>query len=77
MHWAPRSDLESRYLRTLPDAIPRGSVLVHSSVRPTLRKGRAARYWLQAPDPGRLGICLCGWAPDLGLHYRVRGAPWT
>ena len=57
---------------TLPAAIPPGRVLVHNNVRPTRRLGsRGFRAWLATPDPERLEPCGCGWAAELGEHYRV------
>jgi hypothetical protein len=48
-------------------------VLVHNSVRPTRRLGsRGFRAWLQSPDSVGLEVCGCGWAPELGQHYRVK-----
>jgi hypothetical protein len=62
-----------RYLSRLPTQIPAGHVLVHNSVRPRRRvNASGARAWLEAPDPTRLEICRCGWAPELGRHFRVR-----
>ena|ERR1700730_6262742 len=57
---------------SLPKAIPQGWVLVHNFVRPSRRQGlHGASYWLQAPDSERLTVCDCGWAAELGQHYRV------
>jgi hypothetical protein len=62
------------YLRTVPDAVPAGRVVVHNRVRPAAVLGeRGFRAWLQAPDADKLEECDCGWAPRLGTHYRVRG----
>jgi hypothetical protein len=60
------------YLRTLPAAVPADYVLVHNHVRPTRRLGsNGFRAWLSAPDPARLRVCACGWAPELGRHFIV------
>jgi hypothetical protein len=74
---ARRSEGESMspamtYLTTLPVVLPDdGRVLVHNSVRPTPRLGsRGFRAWLQ-PRSNALEPCACGWAPELGPHYRV------
>lgn len=61
------------YLSTLParEEVAAGQVLVHNHVRPTLRIGsRGFRAWLEAPGE-RLAACDCGWAAELGIHYRV------
>ena len=61
------------YFDTLPAAVPAGRVLVHNNVRPTRHLGtRGFRAWLTEPDPARLAPCACGWARELGEHYRVR-----
>ena len=64
----------SDYLWRTPkaDEVPAGRVVVHNSVRPALRLGtRGFRAWVAAPHD-RLEPCGCGWAPELGVHYRVR-----
>ena len=61
------------YLFTLPKMVPPGRVLVHNTVRPTRRLGsRGFRAWLSVPDPERLDVCGCDWAPELGRHFRIR-----
>ena len=60
------------YLQKLPDSIPANKVLVHNSVRPTRRLGaRGFRAWLSPKDREGLKLCDCGWAPELGQHFRV------
>jgi hypothetical protein len=60
------------YLTQLPAAVPKGKVLVHNTVRPTRRLGsRGFRAWLEPPHWPRLELCDCGWAGELGQHYRV------
>jgi hypothetical protein len=60
------------YLSQLPTAIPRGKVLVHNQGQPTRRLGsRGFRAWLSGPDRKTLEVCDCGWAPELGRHFRV------
>jgi hypothetical protein len=59
------------YPRSLPAAVPDGRVLVHNSVRPSRQGQRGSRYWLQ-PPADNLEICGCGWASELGDHYRVK-----
>jgi len=50
--------------------LPAGQVLVHNSVRPTLRLGhRGFRAWTQVRT-ARLERCPCGWAAR--VHYRVK-----
>lgn len=65
------------YLRAMPtrDQIPAGRVVVHNHVYPVARRlgWRGSRAWLAAPDD-RLVACDCGWAPELGGHYRVAAA---
>jgi hypothetical protein len=59
------------YLERLPVMIPPGRVLVHNNVLPTRRLGsRGFRAWLNDSTEG-LEVCPCGWAPELGVHYRV------
>jgi len=73
------------YLDKIPAhsaAIPPGRIVVHNHVVPPVRRlgVRGFRAWL-APlnDAGavrRVEPCDCGWAPELGPHYRMmhRGA---
>jgi hypothetical protein len=64
------------YLFRLPKTIPVDRVLVHNQVRPTRQLGmRGFRAWLSHPDPARLDVCPCPWAPELGPHFRVRRVP--
>jgi hypothetical protein len=61
------------YPTSLPKAVPEGKRLVHNGVRPSRQGERGSRYWLA--DPGAdLIPCDCGWARELGPHYRVFGA---
>lgn len=63
------------YLTRLPAEVPAGLVLVHNSVRPTRRLGsRGFRAWLTEPGD-RLVRCDCGWASELGAHYRPMKGP--
>jgi hypothetical protein len=53
-----------------------GRVLVHNHVRHTasMEYGRNGfRCWTQIKR-ANLALCKCGWRPDLGTHYRVKGA---
>jgi hypothetical protein len=69
-----RRGMRMDYLRTLPKSINPYQLLVHNSVRPTRRLGsRGFRAWLTPrSEIGRLEPCSCGWAPELGVHYRVK-----
>jgi hypothetical protein len=69
--FSPRVAME--YLTELPASVPLdGSVLVHNSSTPTRRLGeRGFRAWLQPPDIG-IESCTCGWARELGPHFRAR-----
>jgi len=61
-----------QYLSSLPEAVPLGSVLVHNSVRPQPVLGSSGfRAWMEPPDAPHLVVCGCGWASELGPHYRV------
>jgi hypothetical protein len=72
-----RRGLRMAYLTTLPENISPYQLLVHNSVRPTRRLGsRGFRAWLTPrSEIGRLEPCDCGWAPELGQHYRVKRRP--
>jgi len=65
-------DVEYLFFK-LPDAVPIGRVLVHNQVYPVARRPgmRGSRAWLSPPDPAKLEPCRCGWAPELGEHYRL------
>lgn len=61
----------TEYLRQLPTARPPGRIPVHNSVRPTRPFGSCGfRGWLTEPAD-RHERYDCGWAPELGQHYRV------
>lgn len=68
--------MNARYLQKLPASIPADQLLVHNHVTPTRRLGsRGFRAWLSPrEDRPRLAVCNCGWAPELGRHFRVRRA---
>jgi hypothetical protein len=60
-----------QYLSTLPKTVPAGLVIVHNQVVPSRQPGtRGSRCWLQPPSD-RLEVCPCGWASELGDHFRV------
>jgi len=62
------------YLFKLPVTVPDGMVLVHNSVGPTRVLGsRGFRAWLEQPDSETLEVCCCGWASELGQHFRMKG----
>jgi hypothetical protein len=62
-------DLE--HLAKLPETIPAGKAVVHSYVRPPWRLGsRGSRAYLTSADRPGIEPCDCGWAPELGTHYR-------
>jgi hypothetical protein len=64
--------MEIEYLFELPASVPAGKVLVHNNVRPTRQLGSLGfRAWLSPPDRLKLEVCGCGWAPQLGQHYRM------
>ena len=70
-----KTTLGIEYLDTLPASIPHGKLLVHNNVRPTRHLGlRGFRAGLVAADDDRQArcvVCDCGWAPELGKHYRI------
>ncbi len=60
------------YLKKIPQQVPAGRVVVHNTVRPTRHLGsRGFRAWLDVPSP-EIEVCPCGWASELGVHYRVK-----
>src|SRR4051812_9180604 len=66
------ASLHMMYLVGMPGFVPPGFVLVHNHVRPTRRLGSwGFRAWLSARGTTGLELCHCGWAPELGRHYRV------
>jgi hypothetical protein len=69
---AARGNME--YLPRLRATVPDGRYLVHNVNtlgRKMVYSGPGGfRMWLQDPGP-RLELCDCGWAAELGSHYRV------
>ena len=62
---------EFDYLSAVPRSAPPGKIVVHNSLRPTMRLGvRGFRAWLAEPSPD-YEACSCDWAPHLSVHYRV------
>ena len=56
--------------------VPKGTVVVHNQVRPSRELGlRGSRVWLAESDDSTIEPCDCGWAPELGTHYRVTSLP--
>jgi hypothetical protein len=62
--------IDFQYLTEIPDAVPRGKVLVHNRVAPKKKLGlNGFRAWTQKPNEA-VELCDCGW---LGrTHYRVK-----
>jgi len=67
-----------RSLSQTPRMVPAGRVVVHSHVRPRRDMVNCTvgyqgfRAWTQFPNKKTLERCNCGWAPQLGTHYRVK-----
>lgn len=61
-------------LDRIPKQVPEGRIVVHNHIRPPTRRlnSRGFRAWLEPADTPRRVVCGCGWAPELGEHYRVR-----
>lgn len=67
--------VDADYLDQLPQAVPEGRLLVHNHIRSTRLLGSCGfRAWL-ASDPEGLVPCDCGWASELGPHFRA-GRPF-
>jgi hypothetical protein len=64
-----------RYVQSIREPLPEGTVLVHNHVRPHRHLGmRGFRAWTQTFDD-TLEVCHCDWAGvDLHrlTHYRVK-----
>jgi len=68
---APMRAVEMRYLRAPPASaakVPEGKVVVHNHV---VGFAGGFRMWTQFPED-KLEVCSCGWAPQLGTHYRMK-----
>ena len=62
---------KQKYLDRIPGNVPADKIVVHNHVRPTRQLGmRGFRAWLDEPSP-KYETCSCGWAPEIGTHYRV------
>ncbi len=61
-----------QYLFRIPQSVPSGKIIVHNHVRPAKQLGtNGFRAWLVEPSL-EYEVCACEWAPELGVHYRVR-----
>lgn len=66
-------DILPDYLSRIPSSVPQDKIVVHNHVRPRRRLGASGfRAWLSDPAPN-YEKCPCGWAPELDVHYRMRG----
>ena len=66
----PPNDID--YLEEMPTVVPAGKILVHNNVVPAKRIGsRGFRIWYASPDSAKYVVCDCGWASELGEHYRI------
>ncbi len=66
----PPNDID--YLEEMPTAVPAGKILIHNNVVPARRIGsRGFRIWYASPDSNKYVVCDCGWAAELGKHYRI------
>jgi hypothetical protein len=66
----PRNEIE--YLEEMPTVVPAGKIVVHNNVVPAKRIGsRGFRIWYVAADSSKYVACDCGWAPELGEHFRI------
>lgn len=67
------------YLRSVPKTLPADHVLVHNvSAWPGRRLGsNGFRAWLSPrhQQPERWEPCACGWASELGSHFRTSREP--
>ena len=56
--------------------VPIGQVVVHNHIKPARIIGaRGFRAWLESRKAKNITVCDCGWAPELGQHFRVRRKP--
>ena len=69
---ARRPAKNTRYLRSVPKSVPSGKIIVHNQVRPASPLNtNGFRAWSDEPSL-EYEVCPCKWAPELGVHYRVR-----
>jgi len=55
---------------------PRDWVIVHNHILHTVDMPHGVngfRYWRSPHSREHHALCRCGWRPDLGRHYRIRG----
>jgi len=70
----PEGNLE-HLVSKFPQAIPPGRLLVHNHRKPTRQLGSSGfRAYLAPSHHPRVEPCDCGWAPELGDHYRFARA---
>jgi hypothetical protein len=68
----PEAAAQPEFLSELPEFIPENEWLVHNNAQPGHPLGTTDfQAWLQKPDPANLETCNCGWASELGQHFRV------
>ena len=69
---AKRNAKNMRYLSRIPQSVPSGKIIAHNHARPTSPLGTEGfRAWIAEPSL-EYEECPCKWAPELGVHYRVR-----
>ena len=70
----PRLDYVSKLPK--PEEIPRGEILVHNEVYPVPRYigFSGSRFYLANRGDAKDEPCDCGFAPELGTHYRNKKA---
>jgi hypothetical protein len=59
-----------RHIRTVPE----GAIIIHNRAgrhRSEMSGLNGFRVWFDDPHQNYIE-CLCGWRPDLGVHYQVR-----
>ncbi len=74
----PKRPDDMRYLSAIPRKEPLAErVLVHNHIQHTpefLPGQNGFRAWTQIKT-GDLVRCACRWAPEVTVHYRVKGIP--
>ena len=67
---------ELQYLTKLPRSVPDGKALVHNGVKPRRQLNlNGFRAWFRPDTDKTIERCVCGWAPELGPHYKVKANP--
>jgi hypothetical protein len=59
--------------RMVPRIIPESKVIVHNHVD-SWSPCDGFYVWLKPKSDPTIIVCSCGWAPELGTHYRIFGA---